>query len=254
MSGREDPSGPQLPRRPPDRAEGSPHHDRRRAAARQRPADRRHSPRYRNPFEEGHGRSGVPGVVAPPAQGAAETIGLVLEPAEAMMLAAAPAEQLATVIARTTVPLEHRRVFLGHAAAAMLATLALMTTSCGPPPVGGSRPPERPTRPEPSHGLPAKPPEPPRPPEGTPDEPVPAPPAGVTRPPLAGGSRPPSPDIKPPPPVQPPTPDSAPDQPVLPEVPPTPSRVVGGSRPGSPGLETARRIMRPGKKPRQEVR
>ncbi len=60
---------PAVSRRPPDRAEGGPHHDRRRAAAGQRPADRRHSPRHRNPFEEGRGRSGVPGVVAPPARG-----------------------------------------------------------------------------------------------------------------------------------------------------------------------------------------
>ena len=64
--------------------------------------------------------------------GAAETIGLVLEPAEAMMLAAAPAEQLEAVIGRTTVPLEHRRVFLGQAAAAMLAALGLMTGGLQP--------------------------------------------------------------------------------------------------------------------------
>ncbi len=54
---------------------------------------------------------------------AAETIGLKLEPGEAMMLTAAPAAQLEAVIARTSVPQEHRRAFLGQAAAAMLAAL-----------------------------------------------------------------------------------------------------------------------------------
>lgn len=57
---------------------------------------------------------------------AAEEIGLYLEPAEAMMLAAATREQLETVIARTNVPEEHRRVFLGKAAAAMLALLGVV--------------------------------------------------------------------------------------------------------------------------------
>jgi acyl carrier protein len=54
---------------------------------------------------------------------AAQQIGLTLEPAEAMMLAVAPAEQLEAIIARTSVPREHRRAFLGQAAAAMLAAL-----------------------------------------------------------------------------------------------------------------------------------
>jgi acyl carrier protein len=56
---------------------------------------------------------------------AAGEIGLWLEPAEAMMLAIAPAEQLEAVIARTAVPQAHRRAFLGQAAAAMLAVLGL---------------------------------------------------------------------------------------------------------------------------------
>ncbi len=56
---------------------------------------------------------------------AAEEIGLQLEPAEAMMLAAAPREQLEMVISRTIVPAEHRRVFLGKVAAAMLAVLGV---------------------------------------------------------------------------------------------------------------------------------
>jgi acyl carrier protein len=59
---------------------------------------------------------------------AAETIGLKLEPGEVMMLSAAPAAQLEAVIARTSVPQEHRRAFLGHAAAAMLAAMASATS------------------------------------------------------------------------------------------------------------------------------
>ena len=55
--------------------------------------------------------------------GAAETIGLKLEPGEAMMLTAAPAAQIEAVIVRTSVPQEHRRAFLGEAAAVMLAAL-----------------------------------------------------------------------------------------------------------------------------------
>ena len=95
---------------------------------------------------------------------AAEEIGLQLEPAEALMLAAAPREQLEAVIAQTHVPEEHRRVFLGKAAAAMLAVLgaavaAGLLTSAGVrarrPPTKGIEPdlpPERPERVEPSHG------------------------------------------------------------------------------------------------------
>jgi acyl carrier protein len=52
---------------------------------------------------------------------AADSIGLALAPGEAEMLSAAPAGQLEAIIARTTVPQEHRRAFLGQAAAAMLA-------------------------------------------------------------------------------------------------------------------------------------
>ena len=55
---------------------------------------------------------------------AAGEIGLVLDPAEAAMISAVPAGQLETIIQRTTVPQEHRRAFLGRAAAAMLAALA----------------------------------------------------------------------------------------------------------------------------------
>jgi acyl carrier protein len=63
--------------------------------------------------------------------GAAEAIGLDLEAGEAMMLTAAPAAQLEAVIARTSVPQEHRRAFLGEAAGAMLTALGLMTATCG---------------------------------------------------------------------------------------------------------------------------
>jgi hypothetical protein len=58
---------------------------------------------------------------------AADEIGLQLEPAEAMMLAAAPREQLEAVIANTRVPEEHRRVFLGKVAAAMLGVIAIVS-------------------------------------------------------------------------------------------------------------------------------
>jgi hypothetical protein len=75
---------------------------------------------------------------------AAAEIGLQLGPAEAMMLAATPREQLDTVIANTRVPEEHRRVFLGKVAAAMLAAIGIVTTSCspspGPPPTKGISP------------------------------------------------------------------------------------------------------------------
>jgi hypothetical protein len=61
---------------------------------------------------------------------AADHIGLALDPAEAMMLSAVPADQLETIIARTSVPQDHRRVFLGKVAAAMLATIGLATSGC----------------------------------------------------------------------------------------------------------------------------
>src|SRR5271157_4896391 len=54
---------------------------------------------------------------------AADTIGLTLEPGEVLMLQSVSTEQLEGIIARTTVPQEHRRAFLGHAAAGMLALL-----------------------------------------------------------------------------------------------------------------------------------
>lgn len=56
------------------------------------------------------------------------------------MLQAAPAQQLEAVIARTVVPRQHRRVFLGKAAAAMLAALGLGQAGCPGPARTGSRP------------------------------------------------------------------------------------------------------------------
>lgn len=76
---------------------------------------------------------------------AAGQIGLALDPAEAMMLAAVPAAQLEAIIARTDVPQEHRRAFLGQAAAAMVAALGAMAggaclAGVQSPPTKGIRP------------------------------------------------------------------------------------------------------------------
>ncbi|MFW5692750.1 MAG: hypothetical protein ACOCWL_00905 [Thermoguttaceae bacterium] len=90
---------------------------------------------------------------------AADEIGLRLDPAEALMLAAAPAAQLEAIIDRTTVPQEHRRAFLGKAATAMLAAVGLSAAGCppvtlgvrpdGPPPAPAGVPPDMPPeRPE----------------------------------------------------------------------------------------------------------
>ncbi len=59
--------------------------------------------------------------------GAAAEIGLELAPAETALVNTVPAAQIEAVIARTRVPDEHRRAFLGRAAAAMLAAIAAMT-------------------------------------------------------------------------------------------------------------------------------
>ena len=77
---------------------------------------------------------------------AAEAIGLTLEPGEAMLLTAAPAAQLEAIIARTSVPQEHRRAFLGQAAGVMLAALGMVTaTGCEEAPTKGNRPDRPPT-------------------------------------------------------------------------------------------------------------
>jgi hypothetical protein len=138
---------------------------------------------------------------------AAETIGLALDAAEVMMLAAVPAAQLEAIVARTSVPQEHRRTFLGHAAAAMLAAIGFATVGCGtegppvtdgirpdqPPVTDGIRPDpppelERPTRVEPTKGDRI---DVPRVTKGS--RPDPVPPAKDRRPeepPVAGGARP----------------------------------------------------------------
>ena len=61
---------------------------------------------------------------------AAEAIGLELDAAESAMLKAIPREQLESIIARTLVPVEQRRVFLGRMAAPMLALLGVAVTGC----------------------------------------------------------------------------------------------------------------------------
>jgi len=57
-------------------------------------------------------------------------IGLTLEPAEAAMLAAIPAAQLEQTIAGAKVRPEHRSIFLGKAAAVMLAALGILGCDC----------------------------------------------------------------------------------------------------------------------------
>jgi len=61
---------------------------------------------------------------------AAEAIGLELDAAESAMLKAIPREQLEYIIARTLVPVEQRRMFLGRMAAPMLALLGVAVTGC----------------------------------------------------------------------------------------------------------------------------
>jgi hypothetical protein len=56
---------------------------------------------------------------------AAAEIGLELSAGEAAMLNSVPQSQIEQIIENTTVPDEHRRVFLGKAAGAMLAVIGL---------------------------------------------------------------------------------------------------------------------------------
>jgi acyl carrier protein len=101
--------------------------------------------------------------------GAAAEIGLELTEAEAAILAAVPDAQLESIIAQTTVSQEHRRVFLGKAAVAMLAALGVTGVAAAGIPVikgggcGGIRP-------EPNFGV--------RPPP-QPEEPVEEPPPPI---------------------------------------------------------------------------
>jgi hypothetical protein len=175
---------------------------------------------------------------------AAAEIGLALDPTEALMLAAAPAEQIEAIIARTTVPQEHRRAFLGQAAAAMLAALGVgIVTGTGCPPEGHrpDRPPDRGARPDQP---------PPKTPErmmeskgDRPDMPPRKAPQGQPPPLTTKGIQP---DLPPPPetpaePSPPPPPVSGGVRPDLPQPrpagdppPPTPSRGFGGVRPDLP--------------------
>ena len=59
---------------------------------------------------------------------AAKEIDLELTSAEAAILNVIPSQQIETIIEKTTVPDEHRRIFLGKVAAAMLAVLGLCVT------------------------------------------------------------------------------------------------------------------------------
>ena len=61
---------------------------------------------------------------------AAEAIALELEPAEVVMINNAPRAQLEAIIARTTVKPRLKKVFMGGAAAVMLAALSVATSSC----------------------------------------------------------------------------------------------------------------------------
>jgi len=72
--------------------------------------------------------------------GAADLIGLKLEPAEAAALNAIPDRQLAAVVARTEVPPEARAAFLGYAAAAMLAALGALAGCKTPSDYGNVKP------------------------------------------------------------------------------------------------------------------
>jgi hypothetical protein len=107
---------------------------------------------------------------------AAREIGLALDPAEAMMLKAAPANQLEAIIARTTVAPSVRSAFLGRAAAVMLVALGAGTVGCtGQPPSSAGDVPDRPTAKQTV--------EPAKPAAETPKaEPAPAPPSAESKP------------------------------------------------------------------------
>jgi hypothetical protein len=193
---------------------------------------------------------------------AAKEIGLALDPAEAMMLKAAPADQLEAIIARTTVAPSVRAAFLGRAAAVMLVALgAGAIAGCDwVTDIQGERP-DRPPATQPAE--PAKPTPPAQPPTDgiRPDRPAakpaePAPPAneaapptvtarphtnmpwagvapGVTEPPGLAPSlpdRPPTEQPAPPDTVKP----APPDAPSPAPPPPAPPLSVGGVRPDRP--------------------
>jgi hypothetical protein len=71
---------------------------------------------------------------------AASEIDLELTDVEAGMLNSIPHAQTEQIVDKTTVPKEHRRVFLGKVGAAMLAVLGLELTACLPVVYTGNRP------------------------------------------------------------------------------------------------------------------
>jgi hypothetical protein len=84
---------------------------------------------------------------------AAQAIGLELDAVEAALIAVVPEDQLAAVIARTTVSPKIKPAFLGYAAGVMLAALGATTAACDgitdgtfgnrpdpPPPTGTAEP------------------------------------------------------------------------------------------------------------------
>ncbi len=74
--------------------------------------------------------------------GAAERIGLELDPAEAAMLDAIPEAQLANIISDTKLPPKLKPVFLGSTALLMAAVLGVSTAGCCCPTATGNRPDE----------------------------------------------------------------------------------------------------------------
>jgi hypothetical protein len=84
---------------------------------------------------------------------AAVAIELELDPAENAMLSAIPREQLAQIVAQTTVPVEQRRVFLGRLAVAMLAVLGAGLAGCKPEGVGVTSLGAQPDRPPATDGI-----------------------------------------------------------------------------------------------------
>ena len=76
---------------------------------------------------------------------AARQIGLELTPVEAMMLNAAPREQIAAIVSRTRVEPGSRAAFLGRVAAAMIVALSVATEGCSDRPASrGIQPDETP--------------------------------------------------------------------------------------------------------------
>jgi hypothetical protein len=89
-----------------------------------------------------------------------------LSAAEAAMLKYIPQPRIEQIISNTTVPDEHRRVFLGKIAALMPALVSIGLPGCGPPGINPFRPtlqgvePDRPNiKPDEPNTSPHKPPD-----------------------------------------------------------------------------------------------